>query len=40
MGLAEAVIFWTYAAVFSYGAYLMQLPADHSGKLDFTNLMK
>ena len=40
MGLAEAVIFFTYAAVFTYGAYLMRLPADHSGKLSFTGLMK
>jgi len=40
MGLAEAVIFFTYAAVFTYGAYLMNLEEGHSGKLSFTGLMK
>ncbi|XP_063693781.1 ATP-dependent translocase ABCB1-like [Bolinopsis microptera] len=40
MGLAEAVIFFTYAAVFTYGNYLMNLPVCHSGKLTFTQLMK
>ncbi|KAL5266828.1 hypothetical protein ACHWQZ_G004016 [Mnemiopsis leidyi] len=40
MGLAEAVIFFTYAAVFTYGAYLMNLDEGHSGKLTFTGLMK
>ncbi|XP_063686131.1 ATP-dependent translocase ABCB1-like [Bolinopsis microptera] len=40
MGLAEAVIFFTYAAVFTYGNYLMNLPEGHSGKLTFTQLMK
>ncbi|XP_063678804.1 ATP-dependent translocase ABCB1-like [Bolinopsis microptera] len=40
MGLAEAVIFFTYAAVFTYGNYLMNLEDGHSGKLSFTDLMK
>jgi len=40
MGLAEAVIFFTYAAVFTYGNYLMNLEVGHSGKLTFTSLMK
>ena len=40
MGLAEAVIFFTYAAVFTYGNYLMNLEDGHSGKLTFTSLMK
>jgi len=40
MGLAEAVIFFTYAAVFTYGNYLMNLEDEHSGQLSFTDLMK